>query len=175
MAVEASIVLVFGEGVDEDAANVAIEIDDEYSGNIDWEGKVMSSFSPDDKPVVIIQYDSDYVRLANVRCTDGSVQELTGNSLERTRKAEVLFTALDVDAVSLGYLNPTSIDITWHGNTAIALEDEGLVPISGTFPCVGDVSFRTEFNEQWQLTPPSMQLSEDETYTIYIVVYMEAV
>lgn len=173
MAVEASIILEFGD-VDETTAGISIEIDEEFSGNLDSDGNVKSSFSPNDTPVFLIHH-SNLVRIAAVKSTDGIVSML-GTDLPRIRDSEALFTTEDTE-INLGYSNPSSLSVEWRGSTtAVTLNGSNVIATSSeTFPCVCDTTFQVVFNEQWMLTPPSMTLSDDESYIIYVVVYVENV
>ncbi len=174
MAVEASIVVVFGEGVDEDSQSVSVEIDDTHPNNLDDEGEVKSSFLPTDNPVFLIHHDTD-VRVTGVKCTDGTVTKLASN-VSRTREVQNQLFALVTTKMQLSYFNINSISVTWWGNEAnLDINNSKIIPSNGTFPCLADLSFSVKFNEQWKLSPPALSLKEDETYTIMVVVYMEKI
>lgn len=174
MAVEASIILEFGEDVD--VESVVVELDDGYSDNLDSEGNVKGSFSPSESPVIIIHHDSS-VRIKDVLSTDGSVSKI-GIDQKRIRTIDALFTTRDSE-VNVGYNNPGSLSVVWKGNTtSLFLQKDGMLVATDyydTFPCVCKASFEVLFKEQWQLTPPSLVLDADESYTIYIVIYIENV
>jgi hypothetical protein len=173
MPVEASIVVEFADDVSEESQNVSIELDDTHANNLDADGEAKSSFLPTDSPVFLIHHDAD-VRVTGVKCTDSSVVQLDSN-VDRIRVESQLFPLL-ASKVTLPYFNVNSISTTWYGNEAsLSVDDSKVSSSSGDFPCYGDISFSVRFNEQWQLNAPNMSLAEDETYTIYVVIYMEAV
>lgn len=170
MAVEASIVVEFGEGVSEDET-VLIEFDDQHSNNLDAAGDIKSTFSPGEQPVFIVQH-ADTLRIANVLCTHGSIG-LIGNNPIRSREKEILFTTLETEE-SLGYLNLVQTNLEWFGNTgSLLIENNQAILDGGTIPCLGNLNFDVVFNSQYMLTPPVLNLINDETYKIVVVIYME--
>lgn len=179
MAVEASIVVEFG---DEDASNssLKIEIDDQHENNQytddDGEIQVYSSFAPDGEPVIIIHHDST-VQITDVKSTDGSMEKI-GSNVSRTRESDSVFTSSTTE-VDTGYVGMTGLSAEWFGNScSVSIDSDEtttIVTSSGTYPAYGNLSFNVTFQEQWKITPPSMELDDDESYTIYIVVYVESV
>ncbi len=177
MGVEASIILQFGDDVDRDSAKVTIELDDESSNNIDSDGNLYSSFLPSMTPEFLIQYNTDRVYISAVKCTDGFVNKV-GTNKSRSREKETLFTRYDVEETKdTNYLYTDSLSFSFRGKAAtLELNDNSIRATSSqVYPCVADCSFQTLFQELWRLTPPSLTLAEDETYSIYVVVYVENV
>lgn len=185
MSVEASIILQFGQGVDE-STQVVVEFDDKHSANLDWGGKLMSSFPPDVNPVILIDHPST-VRIVSVLSTDGTVNKLADNSLsasalQRSRNLECLFTNKDSE-IAVSYFDVHSLSVEWRGRSAstplLSVNDSGsniIVPsadMADKVPYVCDATLYANFIEQWQLVPPSMNLADDETYVIYVVIYVE--
>lgn len=172
MGVEASVVVEFGESVTDTGGTVVIELDDENSNNLNSEGKVKSTFLPGEQPVFIINHSDDLV-VADVRCTDGSIAQ-TGSNQTRSREDEVLFTKIG-DDTTLQYAGIDSASFEWRGNTGNVSVSESVLKLeSGSYPCAGTTSFNVLFQKEYMLTPPSLDLSPDESYEISIVVYMEA-
>ncbi len=178
MGIEASIILQFGEDVDVDGAKVTIEFDDEHENNKNSDGELVSSFLPVDEPVFLIQYNKQKVYIKNVECTDGRVTKI-GYDQERQREQEILFTkyiSKEGEGIEVGYLYTNSLSSTFRGNTtSLILTGSNVIFTTAiaTFPCVADCTFQTMFQEQWKLIPPSLILAENETYSIYVVVYVE--
>lgn len=174
MGVEASVIVVFDSDSSSSTHGVSVELDDLHPNNLNDDGDVKSSFLPTDQPVFIIHHDTD-VMITDVKCTDGTVVQLASD-LFRDRSSEKELFPLITSAVSLSYANINSISSEWFGNSAaLSISDSEIIPTSGTFPCLADLSYSVKFNEQWKLIPPSLSLAEDETYTIVVVIYMEEV
>lgn len=173
MAVEASIIVEFGDDVAAASANVIIEIDDEHQNNLDEEGEA-KSFAPGDNPVFLIHHDTS-VEITDVRCTNGSVFQIGINTIiSRPRETDVLFTLISSD-VSIPYSSGFDLNVEWFGNMAsVDLSGQNVIARNGTFPCYGNAEFNVIFNRQYQLNPPLLDLQDDETYTIYVVVYMRS-
>lgn len=178
MAVEASIVTVFGDEESQSAV-IKIEIDDQHVNNQytdDGEVKVKSSFLPNDKPVFIIHHDS-FVKITSVKCTNGSVQKLSTN-VSRSRETDGLF-SFSGSTIDTGYVGLSSLSYIFYGNNCAPFIESSLKSTikadSGTFPSYGKFTYTVNFQEQWMLTPPSLSLSDDESYTIYVVVYVESI
>lgn len=173
MAVEASVVIEFlgADEVSEDVSGIiVVELDTEHDNNLDSDDNAKSSFGPDDEPVFLIHHDNT-IDIVRVECTDGRVNQI-GSNISQMRTLEALFPKVD-DEISLSYFNPTDLDETWYGNIGeIHIDDQKLVAYGGDFPCYCTAEFNVVFEEQWQLTPPPLELGEDETYTIYVVVYV---
>ena len=172
MGVEASIIVEFGDGADEDSGTV-VELDDKHPNNLttDDDGNVsMKSFAPGDEPVFLI-FTPSTIQIDRVACTDGSVSRLDVG-INRDRKLNSLFTGTDT-VVTPSYSEYVLGGAKWFGNSAtLEVGEDGIVARTGEFPCYGEVSISVQFAEQWKLTPPSLNLKENESYTIYVVVYV---
>jgi len=172
MSIETSIVVEFGDDVADAATDVVVvELDDlDEDNNLDSDGELKSSFLPDERPVILIHHANTVV-IDSVKCTHGSVAKI-GNSQIRTREITTLFTAESSDE-SLNYASVNSLSsILWFGNSGSLQITDSLITIeSGIFPCLAKIEYPVLFQEQWQLIPPSLTLTEDETYEIRIVVY----
>lgn len=173
MGVEASVVVEFGDSVTSSMdETVNIELDDTHDNNLNADGEIKSNFLPGEQPVFILNHSSDLI-ISDIRCTDGNIIEM-GSDLNRSRDTEVLFTTIDTEE-ALSYAGVETININWWGNAgSILISNSVLTLDSGTIPCAGDVSFDVNFQRQYMLIPPTLNLIADEVYKIIIVVYMEA-
>ncbi len=176
MGIEASVIIDFGEGSDEEpSGTISVEFDEEHPNNLDSDGNLKSSFAPEEQPVFIIHHDNT-LAIIDVKCTDGRVDKLLGvkDLIVRERSVDCVFPKVDTK-VGLSYYGVNDLDETWYGNIGkIVLDGMNVLVRVGIFPCYCTAIFNASFVEQWQLTPPPLDLEEDETYTIYVVVYVKA-
>ena len=174
MAVEASVIIDFGDSDDDDVSGtIVVELDDTHSNNLDFEGNLKSSFAPDDKPVFVIHHD-DTIEITGVSCTDGNVYDI-GSDVILPREIDAVFTKVGTK-VSLYYADVVDIDETWYGNIVSfyldSLNNLDLVSdVDGVYPSYCKITFNVNFQQQWRLDPPPLVLDDDETYIIYVVVY----
>jgi len=174
MAVEASIVVVFGDQEPGENDLVVVELDPEHSYNLDTDGELKSVFDPENTPVFLLHH-SDTLRVTEVLSSSGSVSQI-GAAIVQNRTKDVSFVQID-DTVSLGYGNLTSAPVDWVGNIGLVELEGGstLKLVGGTIPCIGTASFSATFQNQYMVTPPTLELSSDETYEILVAVYMEVI
>ena len=177
MGVEASIVVKFEDDEDRDTSSIVVELDDLHGFNLDAEGKSKSSFNPDDTPVFLIHHPDD-IEVVSVLCTDGIV-EILNNYVYQPRTVDQLFTSIK-STNDVQYSNVSINSVEWYGNTGSIYMDDGniggVIKIgAATFPCFGTVTIQVEFQYQYRLIPPALDLQEDETYTIYVVIYVKDV
>jgi hypothetical protein len=174
MSVEASIVVQFGTGITGGSNDiVVVEFDDKHPNNLNADKEVKSTFDPDDQPVILVHYAS-HLKITDVKTTAGNVGEI-GQNIVRERKDSSLFTKLD-STNSFSYVTATGLTQSWYGNKGVAVINKNQLELSGgTTPCYGDFTFKVNFNKQYMLIPPALNLKEDETYPIYIVIYIDAV
>lgn len=170
MAVEASVIIDFeGTSADEVSGTILVELDDEHPNNLNADGELKSSFSPDDTPVFLVHHDNT-IEITDIRCTDGTLDSL-GTNVRRTREVNAVFTRVDTE-VSLSYYGVTSVVTEWFGNVGVThVNGMNWIANNGVFPCYCEGEISVLFNLQYQLTPPPLTLAGDETYTIYVVVY----
>lgn len=175
MAVEASVIIEFEGDSSDVSGTILVELDEDYEDNLDGDGEVKSTFLPDeDTPVFIIHHD-DTIEIIDVGCTDGSVRQLSLRDEYRTRTFEGVFTAVD-EEISLSYYAASSLVTTWYGNEGdVRIDGMNVVADDGEFPCYCTAEFEVPFNQRWRLTPPALDLDDDETYTIYVVIYVREV
>lgn len=170
--VDASIVVKFVSDDDTDVDGVVVvELDETHENNLD-DGELKSTFEPTDQPVFLIHHESS-LKITKVLCTAGSVTLLNEN-LVYSRSSSGLFTSLSTE-LSIDYADVENLEVsTWYGKTGvIELNSDGNVGLtSGNLPCYCDFDFDVTFQKQYKLTPPSMDLEDDDTYPIYIVVYV---
>jgi len=180
MAVETSVIIDFGESESSEVTtDVVVELDPEYEGNLNSDGELRSSFGIGDPAVFLLNWDSSVVNILDVTSTDGSIGRLYKGALKQSRSVEGLFVDEDTE-VSTGYSNTSNPVYTWYGNEGRPEMASGIIKVTDggryKFPCSCLATFDVEFQEQWQLTIPSdLELEDDETYTIYIVVYAEII
>jgi hypothetical protein len=161
-------VVEYGDSVSGDQAQgVKIELDD--TRNLDDEGEVKSQFYPGDQVYFLVSYP-DELRIDRVAATAGMI--VAEGDQGRVREQELLFT--DEEPVSLGYQPAGAVVPAWQGNIGSSWQvQDGQVTVAGGYPCLARVSYAVDFSG-YRLIPPPLSLAEDETYTIYCVVYMEA-
>ncbi len=179
MAVETSIIVEFGDQKAE-SASIVVEIDDLHPNNLDIKGDVKSSFHPTEFPVFLIHHDTD-IEITGVLCTHGEVIQI-GVDQTRSRSLEAVFTTLldtateDDNKISIGYSNVVLDTEEWYGNIGnININEGDLCCNGGIIPCFVKVDFSVVFQEQWKLSPPDIELAEDETYTVYVVIYVRSI
>jgi len=177
MAIETSIVVVFGDGVSSTLqSTVKVEIDPEHTNNLDADGKLRSNFYLSHKPVFLIQYPATLLKRDDIKASSGSVTA-AGTNITQSRTKDISFIKIGATD-SLGYGNITSPpSITWQGNTGVVtLVDDSLELTGGAWPCIGTATFETLFNERWMLTPPGgIVLAKDATWEIIIAIYMSEI
>lgn len=178
MATEASIIIEFGDDVvDTDSldSTVVVELDGENDLNLDEDGSLKSTFGTTEQPVFIIHHGSN-VQIDRVACSHGSVVQI-GSGKYREKEETVSLTSEEDNENTLGYANVNSYtDLEWFGNSAVlSVEDSVIIPKSGSFPCHGKMTYQALFQLQYQLLPPTLELEDDETYEILIVVYASKV
>lgn len=170
MAIETSIVVEFGTGVTAVSGAVVVEFDENHVNNLDSDGNVKSTFSLNDQPVILVHHASN-LEITNILSTDGSVVEI-GQDIIRSKESSNLFT-LDDSENTISYASATDLTQSWYGNVGVATLTENLLALSGgVVPCYGDFTYNVTFQKQYMLTPPVLSLSNDETYPIYVVIYM---
>ena len=181
MAVEASVIIEFeGTEGEEPSGLISVELDPTHANNLDSEGDLKSSFAPTEEPVFLIHHD-DTLEITHVECTDGRLYELTGNQ-DQSREFAALFTSEDTE-ISLAYFGITDIDEEeWYGNEGVLVlgnndDDAWVLTATATseFPCHCTGTFTVNFIERWRLVPPPLELVDDETYIIHVVIYVREV
>jgi hypothetical protein len=174
MAVEASIVVVFGEQEPGENDIVVVEFDPVHPFNLDAEMNLKTLFDPSDTPVFLLHH-SNTLEVVDVLASSGSVSQI-GTTIVQNRTSSVSFVKIG-DTSSLGYDNLVTTTTAWMGNTGVATVKNGseLELTGGTPPCIGITSFPVTFQRQYMVTPPALTLLPDETYEILVVVYMEVI
>lgn len=174
MAVETSIVVVFGDGADSDGTVVA-ELDPLHDNNLDSDGELKSTFDSvaPDVPVLLIHHD-DTVQLTRIVATSGSVESTETSGITQTREVDLSF-ATEEDTVSIGYSNTTLDSVEWNGRTGtVVISGDNIIYSSGETPFVGVATVNVTFQHQYFVNVPSgLDLDADETYEIVIFIYME--
>ncbi len=172
MAVEASIVVSFGEGVISDT--VVVEFDPEHTNNLDSDGNVKSTFDSDapDQPVILLHYGST-LSVGSISLTAGTLSEI-GGPLTQERKDDVTFSKVG-DTSGITYANASLIgQPAWVGGLSgtVEVSDTNLKLIAGG-PCTGEATLNVTFQKQYMLTPPTpIVLDEDGNYQITIFIFM---
>lgn len=167
MAVESTIVVEFGEGVD-NSELVVVELDGEV--NLDADGNEKTSFSPDDSPGFIVHYDETKLRIDRVECSDGSVS--SGSLVSRIRTRQLQFTNTD-DSQQLSHIPDGEVELEEYGNNPAIVQDGRKIRAAGLVPSIGKATYDIRCRA-YRLTPPDLDLEEGETYPVLVVVYMEA-
>ena len=171
MAVEATIVLEFGDGAPSDAL-VIVELDDVVNKNTDGSDK--TSFSLNDKPGFIVHYDTSALRIGSVKASSGMIVD-SGN-VSRSRTAQISLSSVN-NKQTLSYIPSGGVNWKWYGNVAnISQSIRELIATGGSIPAIGDISFSINARA-YLLYPPTISggLRPDETWPILVVIYMEGV
>jgi len=167
MSVEATIVVEFGQGVDSGAL-VVVELDEEM--NLDLDGEEKTTFFPEDTPYFLVHHDAS-VRIGAVRSSSGMVSG--GGVVSRERSQQMQWPTAD-DQQDLPHIPASEPTWKWWGNMPVISRDGRAVTASGSsLPAIGEVSYTIE-THQYQLFPPAMDLEEEETYPVLVVITMEA-
>ena len=174
MAVEASIVVVFGDDADTTGI-VQVELDPLDSRNHDSEGGVKSQFNCVDLPVdtpALLFHHSSTLSITDIIATDGTIGPNEG-ATSQTREVDYSF-ATSSDKSSIGYADTTNLSYSSRGNSAsLAIDGNDIVVTGGTVPCVGLATVTVSFQEKRTLTPPHKpDLGDDETYSITVFVFV---
>lgn len=169
---QATIVVEYGDSVDSSSQTVKVELDDTL--NLDDDGEAKTNFVPGDMPYFLVHCDAT-LEITRVASTDGQVVSM-GN-VSRDREEEILFTVGtddDGEATQLSYTPAGAVSVEWSGQEGNGFSvADGAASIASNAPCLAKVSYPVSF-AAYQLIPPVLSLAEDESYTIYIVVYVEA-
>ena len=165
----ANIVVKFGAGADS-SAFYKIELDPDL--NLDDSGEPKSRFSPGDKINFLVQHGPE-LTIKEVKSTDGMVS--SSGQVVREREDSFLF-AEETDSPQLSYLTTDSLDVRWYGNQASRLSRTGrnIIVQGGNYPCRAIVKYHVPFLG-FQLHAPGVELEENETYPVDVVVYFDGV
>ena len=162
-----TLVVAYGDDVAEADQTAVVELDGTL--NLDSDGETKTQFAPGDEVYFLVHHDADLV-IDKVVPTDGTVVAM--GAVSRSREADLLF--VDEDAVSLSYLPAGSLSVDWQGREGSGLSrDEQSVTITDGWPALAHVAYGVDFY-LYKLIPPTLELGEDESYTVHAVIYMEA-
>lgn len=159
-----SLVVRFGSGADSSAL-VRLELDDVLN-----DGK--TSFSPGDTINIRLHHDSS-VQLGRMLSTDG-MMAWQGHGLRQISE-QFLFAEPD-DVHQLSCVPASSLSTGFYGREATGLlrsSSRDVVISGGDLPSLAAIDYQADFL-LYRLLAPEMELSDDESYPIYIVAYMES-
>lgn len=133
-----------------------------------------------DEPAHFIVQHSDNVRIREIKATNGSIFYL--REVTRTKKDYCLFTELPVPTESLpslSFLLTETYKVTWLGNIGgrVLIDKIGLTASisTGEVPCECLITYPSKF-KLYKLVPGEIVFPTDETtYTIKIVIYLEEI
>lgn len=171
MAIEGSIVVQFGDAVD-DESFVVVELDDKV--NKDNIGNVITTFLPSESAGFIVHFDESLLRVDSVECSSGKVTG--GDRTERDRTQQVQFVNTE-DKVELSYIPAGEVEFEWYAEGAdgnepeIDVDGKKMLALSET-PGIGEATFNINCRA-YTLEPPALELDEDESYPILCVINME--
>lgn len=174
MAVEATTLVEFGD-VDPASVLVVLELDNIL--NVDSEGNNKTSFAPGDDIFFRLQVSSGVV-IEDIIPTDGTVQNL--GAVSRSSEETTVFLSREADnptKKTLSYIPNGSISITYigrSGSVSRAQKTNLSVEYTGD---INSVPFLAEFTYNYNigsyvLRTPNIELTENESYPIVIVVYL---
>jgi len=166
MSVAATIVVHFGDDVDE-GAFAAARFDDEL--NVDAAGEVVTEFEPGDIIHFLVQHDPS-IRISRVAATDGTIAAQPDKYYGLT---EQLHFAENDEAQELALIPSGAITRTAYGRQAAGWTISGRsVKITGGAPVVYDLEYRARCRS-FRLHAPNVMLAEDETWPVFIDIYLE--
>jgi len=155
MAVETSIVVIFGDDANSNGTVVA-ELDPLHDNNLNSDGELKSTFDSvaPDTPVLLIHHD-DTIRLARIVATSGGVESTETTDIVQTREVDLSF-ATEEDTVSIGYANTTLSSVEWNGRTGtVVISGDDIIYSAGETPFVGVATVNVTFQHQYFVNVPS--------------------
>ncbi len=173
----ASLVVEFGEGVNEETANVKVEFDQLRIADLYGEEK--TQFAPGEEVWFLVHHDSD-LAIEWVKPTSGTVNQ--GSDVARERLQQLLFTP-KILAIDLEYI-PSGQPVTeFYGNTAalgsvdgrrLPLVDYDTLRVAdyvpSWLPAVCDAAYDVRFLS-YRFVPGPIELEDEEDiYPVVIVV-----
>jgi hypothetical protein len=191
-----TIVVKFGESV-ADGEFFSVELDDNLNTNVP-RGRILSSyilqgityyvmyfglgdirtlpaegvksqFVPGDQVFFLMHYDHSRLRITDIKATSGQV--VVQGEVSRSTTDEVLFTAAG-ELLQLSHIPVGGVSASWFGRSA-AISRDGRNVSANAAPCLGNVSYVYQATS-CRFVPPPMTLSDDDSYPVAIVVYVEA-
>jgi len=182
MAVETSIVVVFGEGA-ESGGNVVVELDPLNSSN--WinpsdesEGlkSTFDSVAPG-VPYLLLHMSSGLV-LTNIIPSAGSIEEYTWFTTPQEREVDFSFAKI-TDESSIGYSNAvlSSADflkLSRTGEVKLNSAGETILYSSGEVPFKGVATVNVPFQHSFIINAPTpLDLASGETFEITVWIYVD--
>lgn len=167
MNVGSTIVVEFGQGADS-TAFVAVELDETM--NLDDSGEVKSQFAPGDEVWFWVQHDASLV-IDRIESTSGMVVDC--GTVRRERTQEMTWTGSDT--VELSHIPAANPAYSWFGNIGHGIARNGRsvsVEVAST-PCTCDATLPIDVH-LYRFVPPVLELADEATYRVVIVVNMEA-
>lgn len=166
MAIDATVVVQFGDGASDDGF-VVVSLDD--TRNLDASGDSKTSFYPGDEVYFFVHMDPG-LHITKVTKTAGTITNL-GIQTFHDHTTSVQF--VDIDETAELERIPTVITHTiWWGNQPTYTRDVRLLTNTFDGPAIGEISCSFIAN-LFLFTPPSMELAEDEEFPVLIVIHVE--
>lgn len=164
-----SLVVEFGTGVDADSTAGVAELDPVR--NVDSEGNQRSQFVPGDEVYFLVHHDSS-VYIDRVASTDGMVVAMGPETQDREQ--QLLFT--NDEQQQLTYVPGGALVHDWMGRVGngFTRTDRQVQVTAADVPCIENLTYPVNF-QLFRLVPPALNLAAGETYSIAVVVYLEAV
>jgi len=159
---------------DDGDGDIIMELDDELNLDIDGEGG-NTSFSPGDIVYFRIQNNSSSLKVEKILSTDGDIYQ---HSLEKQRNMQEQYLWIDDDTENkLSYKPSSALEVISYGNTA-TIKRTGTFKIISPItngekrPALTDIAYDSKF-DIYKLITPEIELENDETYEVVIVLYTE--
>jgi len=166
MSVQSTIVVEFGDGADS-SGFVALELDETI--NLDSDGNVKTSFDPGDEVWFWLQH-ADTLRVGSVAATSGMV--VACGIARRSREQELTFAG--DGSQTLSHIPARNPEYTWYGNVGSGMSRDGrTLTVAGNIPCTCDAVIPIDVH-LYRFIPPPLELADEATYRVVIVVTMEA-
>ena len=168
MSFDATIVVKFGDSVSADDEFAVIELDD--TRNLDDDGEVKNSFYPGDDAYFWVHLGPD-LEITKATKTAGTLTDLGATS--RTIEKQIFFTEY-AEENDIGYYVTSINGNSYWGNepSYTLLSDKKTLVNDSQDPNIFMLEFTIAVHS-FKLTPPTMELTEDESYPIGVVIHVE--
>ncbi len=164
---EPTIVVEFGEEVGQGDRLFVVELDE--ARNLDSAGEVKTSFHPGDNIYFQMHYDATKLKIVRMATTDG--EAFIQNKSVRSKEIDQLF--VNDKEITTPHVPNRRPNISWYGKTSPYTWKFNTLKVD-SYPVYGKINYNFDVTLcLWKAPTPI--LSEDDTWPIAVVVYVEAV
>jgi hypothetical protein len=167
-------VVSFGSQTEIDGGSTSLEIDSTRVEELYGEDK--TQFYPGDLVPVLAYLDPEF-KFVDCKVSSGSIVEkgTVTRTVTETIAVATLYSVDEGGAPTLQHIPASSVSVDWYGDgPSFTTEDTTFKATGGHIPAIGEASYSTR-PLSFEITPPSMSLSEDEVYKLLVVIYVEEV